>query len=1068
MKRFLAAAAAAPLCFAAQAALAQTTITTNTVAPLATSTTGDLTVSAGAGVTVRTGGPVITVDSDNAVIINGSVSARDSTSGGTGILVTTGSGVRSSNITVAGAVGADDTVAAVDSDGDGIPDTPFATPGIVRYGVRVTGPGTYHGTLGEPLGGTIAVKGDSGSAAVSVESNVDGSIILNGNVGATGDNTFGLHTTGDLTGHVTISGQVNVQGGGATAIAIDGNLTGQLLIDGVVANSGYRYLHRSDIPKGATVANLDASDLLTGGPAIRLRGNITQGFVLDAPPPVWDYTDVNGDGALDNLDQDEDGVPDSSEQTGQVLNYGSAPALLAGSTSAITFGNVGTGFLNKYGLIIRGVLQSSGVYDGFSATGVQIAGLGGSVNTSGGVSVTGQINVQSFNANSTGLLLASGAVAPVIDVYHGLISAGTSTVEGTVVSARGLVIEAGSTTSVLNNNGTIKAGLNGPAGNAIAVVDNSGLLSTITNTDTIQATVRTSDGTGTATGDSIALDLRANTTGVTLTQNANPTPNSTAVSTIVGDVLLSANNLNDSVTINSGQTTGLISFGGGTDVLAINGGSSVTGGILKGAGALDVNVAHGVLSLTRTATANVSSLEVGGSSTLIFTADPVNADPLLRSAGLNVSGQAVFDAGSQIKMLFDHKLAGNQTFSVVTAGTLVNNGVSADLNERMPAIFTGQMTVGTNNISIVARRRTTDELGLFGGRAQTYEAFYQAFDQDTGVESDILSKTTIGSFTKLYNQFLPDYSGGPFKTLSSTTRESLAAQAESPAGLPTDQPRSWLQEVGLTVKQETVDDVPYQTGGFGVVGGYERPVAGGGFAGVSGSYMSSEIRNKDRFLGSHLSASAATAGVYWRQPKDDLTLDADLTGGFAWFDSVRKIVDQNTAGQQLLVRTANGNWNGALAAGRVGATYNLKLGNIYLRPSADIDAVYLGEGAYKETGGGDSVNLSISSRNNYEAAAQAGIVIGGTFGRSYHWSPELELGFREILASGSGATSGEFVSVPGSTFNISGLARQKGLLIIRAALRGQGAFSAMAFEAGGEVGSNYSAYTARFAIRFVF
>ena len=56
----------------------------------------------------------------------------------------------------------------------------------------------------------------------------------------------------------------------------------------------------------------------------------------------------------------------------------------------------------------------------------------------------------------------------------------------------------------------------------------------------------------------------------------------------------------------------------------------------------------------------------------------------------------------------------------------------------------------------------------------------------------------------------------------------------------------------------------------------------------------------------------------------------------------------------------------------------------------------------------------------------------------------------------------------GTSFTLGGLDREKGLLIVRAALRGQGAYSNLAFEAGGEIGSNYEAYTARFVVRFVF
>ncbi|MEI7932951.1 MAG: autotransporter outer membrane beta-barrel domain-containing protein, partial [Alphaproteobacteria bacterium] len=634
--------------------------------------------------------------------------------------------------------------------------------------------------------------------------------------------------------------------------------------------------------------------------------------------------------------------------------------------------------------------------------------------TTNGVSVSGQVSASSANAPSIGLHLASGAIVPEIFVNQGVVSAGLTTKAGIPVEAHGIQIDSGATVGTLNNSGSIRAGVNGPAGGATAVLDSSGTLAVVNNSNTIFANLKSTDSSVAAVGEAIALDLRANTTGVTFIQDLRAFD--AAPPTLSGDILLSSGNHNDRLTINAGITEGLISFGGGADTITVDGDSTVRGGIDKGAGTLNVTLTNGTLDLDRHGIANVSNLAVGSSSVLIFSADPANANPALRTTGINVAGTASFDAGAELKLKLLGKLLADQSFTILSAGNLINGGLDTTLAEQVPALFTGDVVVRGNQITLDMRRRSASELQLTGARAQEFESFYKAFDADPGVTTQILAKTTDADFKKLYEQFLPDYSGGPFRTLSNTVREGLAAQAEAPTDRQAGQPRSWLQEIGLTVKQETVDEVPYQTGGFGIIGGYERPTRDGGYLGFSGGYMSSEIRNKIRFLGSHLAASAVTGGLYWRQPEGNLVLDADVTGGFAWFDSVRRIVDATPTGTQLLVRQAEGSWNGYMGAARVGAAYNLDLGRWYVRPSANINAVALSESAYTEHGGGAAVDLAVESRNNYEASAELGMIVGGSFGRSYRWGPEFEIGYRSILASGDGNTTAAFASVAGTGF----------------------------------------------------
>ena len=114
------------------------------------------------------------------------------------------------------------------------------------------------------------------------------------------------------------------------------------------------------------------------------------------------------------------------------------------------------------------------------------------------------------------------------------------------------------------------------------------------------------------------------------------------------------------------------------------------------------------------------------------------------------------------------------------------------------------------------------------------------------------------------------------------------------------------------------------------------------------------------------------------------------------------------------------------------------------------------------------MNLAVDTRTSYEATAQLGVKFGTSFGRGYRWGPEFELGYRSVLAGEAGETTAAFASTSGSEFILAGVQRAKRLLVIRAALRGQGAYSNFTFETGGEIGENYEAYMARLAIRFVF
>src|SRR4051812_29036814 len=151
MRRFLAAAAVAPLCFAALQAHAQTTVTDARTTPAATSQTGDLTINSGASIKVTTG-DAVTLDSPNTITNSGTIDVTDSPTNANGILVTSPSGA----VVSSGIVNVTDTEVLKDTDGDGDLDGPFVSATTTRFGVHVINP--FSGTINES-GGQILVRG---------------------------------------------------------------------------------------------------------------------------------------------------------------------------------------------------------------------------------------------------------------------------------------------------------------------------------------------------------------------------------------------------------------------------------------------------------------------------------------------------------------------------------------------------------------------------------------------------------------------------------------------------------------------------------------------------------------------------------------------------------------------------------------------------------------------------------------------------------------------------------------------------------------------------------------------
>ncbi|HRD26660.1 MAG TPA: autotransporter outer membrane beta-barrel domain-containing protein [Caulobacter sp.] len=557
-KRLVATVAAAPLLLLASQALADVTISDKRTAPVATGTVdngapGNIIISNTGSVKLTTAGPLVTVNSDNTVINNGEISSED-VDNSTGILVVGGTTTTVTNASVIKIVDTfNQTATANDADKDGDLDGAFAT-GTGRYGIRVTGPGAVTGDILNDTSGSISVEGNN-SWGISVESAVIGDVTNLGAISITGDNVYGMQITGPVTGNVTGRGVVAALGLNAVGVAVDADVSGAVQLQGNITATGYRYSSR---PADAEArANLDADDLLQGGPAVRITGDVGAGIMLAVAPGAdidndndgWadsydtdddndgildkDDTDANGDGITDNdydddgtanandtdddddgiLDADDpddngdgivdgdtdgDGIVDTSEGSANISVAGGAPALLVGSdTRDITIGAVGTGSL-AYGLVIDGTISATGVYDDVEATGVRIGGSGGFATVlTGGLSIDGAISAVSYNANAQGLHLADGADVPSIvvggSVYAGMAPTSAPLADEDSFNVYAIRIDAGANTTSLTNSGSITAFVNGENSNAIAVWDGAGQINSVVNTGTISAVVTATD-----------------------------------------------------------------------------------------------------------------------------------------------------------------------------------------------------------------------------------------------------------------------------------------------------------------------------------------------------------------------------------------------------------------------------------------------------------------------------------------------------------------------------------------------------------------------------------------------
>lgn len=847
-----------------------------------------------------------------------------------------------------------------------------------------------------------------------------GSITNSGTITIDGLNSAGIALDGAYTGGLTNSGTITVQGDYAKGIVTQG-VTGNVAVNGtvtVVGKGAQAVVLNGDIggtfsiqgtvgqartfvTDSSTTLSLSRSDLQTGLAAVQVSGNVAGGIDLVAPA----YSDTSG------------------AATGSITSYGSSPALLIGGANAITIGTV-AGRDGTFSVALDGNVTATAYYSRIDAAAVVIGGQGGTVSLPGGIGVTGNVVANTNDSGATAILINQGSTVPV-----------------------------------LYNSGAISATISSPGvGATYGVRDLSGTLTQINNTGFISAT-------GSSTDTVRAIDLSANTTGVTISQYLNSidaaaqkteqaasgyNPATATIYTYIkGDIYTGSGA--DTLDIQSGGIYGNSYLGAGDDVVKLSGDSHYVGDVHFGAGRatlsmagtstfvggldvadqvatltigdtasfratgitggsqLAVTVNGGSFGASQVATLNVNALTVGSTGTLAVYVSGGAASRIVANTATLASGAKVSATLASLSNV-------EGTYTILTAGSLTGTASFDGASANLPVLFRGDLSQNANNILLTISRKSAAELGLNRVQGQAYGAIFASAVADTNLGKSLLQVADTATLKSQFNQLLPDHAGGVFDVVTRGSRLVARHIMDNDSFYSISDVGGWLEPVYFHGSKDADGASAFTSSGFGLSGGLER-VTGIGRVGVSIAYIGG---NADTGSDQTVKVNDYELGVFWRTGDGPLYAFSRLGGSMLSMKSTRTF--NGTADGTAFTDTSAGSWKGWAVSGMAGASYRVPLGQHFsLKPMAVIDYFHMHEGAYQESGS-TAMELTVDGRNSSALAATTTLTLGWSAGQqTQDYRPfrvEVEGGPRTQLSGSLGSTTAAFTAI-GQRFTLT-------------------------------------------------
>ncbi len=899
----------------------------------------------------------------------------------------------------------------------------ISNAGTIQVLENFTAPDTDKNGIPE---GPIAQATDRYGIRVAPGGTFAGSISNTGSITVEGVNSAGIAVDSALTGSVTNTGTIKTKGDNSVGIrtnAVSGNVAAggtisvvgsgaQALVvngdvGGLVKIDGTLSQSASYTADDGSTQTLPRSALSTGKAAVEIDGNVAGGVIV---------TTASGSGT-------------TAETTGSIQSVGNSPALQIGGTRDITIGG-GTTTAGNYSLGLDGSVAANATFSSTNAAAVVIGGKGGNVTLTKGISVSGSVTATTVDSSAVGIL-----------------------------------INAGSTVGTLYNNGTISAVISQPGiGSSAAIKDLSGTLTTINNNKTISVS-------GSSEDQLAAIDVSANTTGVTIKQYLNSTdatsqtadkaatgynPDTAKVYTsIKGNIYTGSGN--DTLDIGSGTVTGNSFLGAGNDTvkladdakytgnidygtgsasLALSGNSRFTGtlilndqvgslslvdnaiyrGTVTGGSQLAVSVTGGTFGANAATTTTIKSLDVGAGGTL-----GVYVDGKTGTASKLVTDTANFASGAKISATVTSLAKAEGAYTVLSAGALTGGANVATSALNLPVLFKGTVAAVGNDVTLTIARKSATEIGLNVPQSQAYSAILANAAQDTLLESSLLQVADTATLQTQFNQLLPDYSGGSLDLLTRATRLAARRIDDDSSWFTISGAGAWIEPIYFKGKKSAGATAGYSNSGGGLSFGFEKAL---GFGHVGGSFTYF-TGNSTTDATQKVKVSDIEVAAFWRLASGPLYAYARVGYGRPSFTSTRTFT--GTVDSQSFTYGAGGKWKGTLISGAGGLSYAIPIGDHFkIKPRATIEYFRLKENGYTETGN-TQLALTLAGRTSQVVNGSTTLVASwSTAPGDYENRPftiEVEGGRRSRISGEVGNTVATFnrgATSGGDTFTLTG------------------------------------------------
>jgi Autotransporter beta-domain len=960
------------------AALAQTNIGSGTTT-IQTSTAnggsaGDVSINSDATRTANQN-PALIVDSANTATNLGTLT-RETTSEGSLVIVSSGLG-RFFKST--GTINMTDDYSRTDTDNDGDLDGVFSTASN-RTGILIGASGSLTTGGINVESGNLTVEGNA-SRGIHLAGAFQGDFLVGQTFGTgqaitmAGDRSIGIDIAGPIAGTVDIRSTINAQGEGAIALRMDGAITGALSITGTLTSYAYSFLDRGESERRD---KLDADDLRQAGSAVIISKSVSGGVFLSGVG-TEDDPDDDGDGIADDAETDED---TDDNRSSSLVSYGSAAAMqIIGATpGADQTTRLGSDTRFGFGLVTRGSIFGTGVYDNISALGLLIDG---NVKIDNGHLNQGSISSVSYGANSTALMVRGADVGRL----HNSGTINASLYEATDDEAIGVLVDANSSLRSLRNTGTISGAIVAGTGTAIGVRDRSGQLVEIINGGSISASlIESEEDADDVSGRAIALDLSQTTANIVYRQISNPTDTdddgeddlSDADPALAGEVLFGQGN--DQFILEDGTVESTVSFGQGQDQLILTGGT-FRGFLNDVDNSLSIDVRGGTLRTSAVEPQKVRAFSLGATGTW-----RLNVDLTTGQAGsMQVAGTARIDQGAMISPVLTGATRNAVTINLIQADRLEWIGTGATVGiESLPFLYRSSVSRSATSLDLTITPRSIDDLGLSKSEGTALDAVVALANVSTEISQAINSQLDGAAWRDAYRRLLPDYTDGKISTALAAARGVANAVRDLEIEDRAQNNFVWAQQFLFGEETDPASEQARQGQGFGLttgIGSYLGPLD---LVGLTASFTTGRYDRgaSDADDAEIFALSSLSLGLVTLIREGGFRADLSASAGYDWTRSTRKVAIRGLDNdfESGIDETAKGKAKGwrATLAGEIGYTINHK-GAFNLTPFANFEGVNLYEGGYTETDA-PGLNLEVESLETLRLQARAGLDVSYRIG----------------------------------------------------------------------------------------